>query len=359
MRRILWVDDNYRQLRGLAWPLEKAGYVVDGVETVARAVQALQDGADYDMAIVDILLPLDDPGRHALPADMQRCLDLGRVTAGECLLRHLRVNLRWNATLVVCSNMGQDAALRERLWPLEISAFLVKGDLSSDSFSGQIEEVLGKYDPVLPLVLDLRFGRMEQRRLALQAARSVPLNLRLQHALVEVTQIEPDPWLRRQAQALLRGEVDPQDPAKAQPGTTLLPEGQVALLFHRSDAPMAEVLGYHLWQSGLPCLLVGWPQPLAAATGALMRAKTIIYLLGSATANIGCGTSTDQAALPLRLPPRARVLAALLPGASDLRKLALVPRELRSPASKWIDLREIFPDNDAVQRLRAVLLEGR
>ena len=56
-KKILWIEDDYYHLQGLVSPLKKMNFEIDAVESYDEALVFLKNWRDYDLIILDLLMP--------------------------------------------------------------------------------------------------------------------------------------------------------------------------------------------------------------------------------------------------------------------------------------------------------------
>lgn len=66
-KKILWIEDDHYAIKGLLRPLELAGFQIDVASSAADAYQKVQDWQQYDLFVVDLIIPLSDDDREVIP----------------------------------------------------------------------------------------------------------------------------------------------------------------------------------------------------------------------------------------------------------------------------------------------------
>lgn len=62
--RILWIEDDHYAIKGLVRPLEKKGVQIEVASSAESGFQKAKVWNEYDMIIVDLIMPLSDhPGK--------------------------------------------------------------------------------------------------------------------------------------------------------------------------------------------------------------------------------------------------------------------------------------------------------
>jgi len=204
MSKILWIDDDYEAIKGLMRPLEQAGHEIDPARTIVSALEKLRGGIEYELAIIDIILPLSTSTHTSVPACIQESLDTGHH-AGEGLIAYMRQELGWRIPIIVMSVLAHDGQVRARLESYEISEFLTKGDLSSQQVKQTVERVLSDFDFERAVILNLRSRHFAERKVGLAHAAQMQPTLKLYQALLDLVSTESDPELRELAASILRG----------------------------------------------------------------------------------------------------------------------------------------------------------
>jgi CheY-like chemotaxis protein len=200
MSRILWVDDDYQVIRGLIRPLERAGYTFDNVGSIAAALKKLHSDTLYDLAIIDILLPLDETILASMPAEIKAA----GTNAGEGLIAYMRYELGLKIPIIVMSILGGDRDLMARLEPYEVSQFLHKGSLSPFQVKEAVERAFDEVDQERAIVLNLRSKKREERQIGLLHASQMEPTPKLHRTLLWLARTEQAPDLRQQATDILK-----------------------------------------------------------------------------------------------------------------------------------------------------------
>jgi CheY-like chemotaxis protein len=220
------VDDDYQVIKGLIRPLERAGYTFDNVGSIAAALEKLHHEPPYDLAIVDILLPLDE----TILASMPDAIKAAGTRAGAGLIAYMRYELGLKIPIIVMSVLGSDAELLARLEPYEVSEVLHKGSLSPTQVKEAVERALAEVDQERAIVLNLRSKKPEERRVGLLHASQTEPTPRLHRTLRWLVRTEQDPDLRQQVAQILESY-----PAQVQPepGPAVTSETEIILAEHR------------------------------------------------------------------------------------------------------------------------------
>lgn len=205
MRHILWVDDDYQIIRGLIRPLEQAEYSFYPVKTIAAAIESLKSDTTFDLAIVDIFLPLAETTSTLMPASITAAGDF----VGEGLIVYLRDDLNLKIPIIVMSISGSDGELVARLEPYEVSAFLNKGELKPLQVKQVVERALDEFDQERATCLNLRSKSRQERRVGLLAAARMKPTLKLYRALVRLQSLETDNELLERVTSILKNYPSP------------------------------------------------------------------------------------------------------------------------------------------------------
>lgn len=205
MRHILWVDDDYQIIRGLIRPLEQAEYSFYPVKTIAAALESLKSDTTFDLAIVDIFLPLAETTSTLMPASITAAGDF----VGEGLIVYLRDDLNLKIPIIVMSISGSDGELVARLEPYEVSAFLNKGELKPLQVKQVVERALDEFDQERATCLNLRSKSRQERRVGLLAAARMKPTLKLYRALIRLESLETDNELLERVTSILKNYPTP------------------------------------------------------------------------------------------------------------------------------------------------------
>lgn len=360
MGNILWVDDNFQTLKGLIRPLERAGYSFDIVNTIALALEKLRSDVDYDLAIIDILLPLDKTVEVLMP----ECIKTAGKNAGEGLIVFMREELGLKIPIIVMSVLGSDARLANRLEPYEISYILNKGELTPTRVKETVEQALDEYVPEREHILNLHSKSREERSLALYAISQMKqLTPKLHRALVWRASKEDDSELSEHIASILKNyplsvAVDTAHSKienlsldeKIQSG-----EYDVFLSHNSVDKPVVEIIARQLVDAGIRPWLDKWNlipgEPWQEGLEEALDACPIVAVFLGPKGISPWENEEMRSALEERVRDRSRrVIPVLLPGAPVPQDRSL-PRFLRRLT--WVDFRRGLADEEAFQRLVA------
>lgn len=201
----MWVDDDYQIIRGLIRPLEQAEYIFYPVKTIAAAIESLKSDTDYDLAIIDIFLPLAEIPLTPMPASITAAGDY----VGEGLIVYLRDELNLKIPIIVMSILGSDGELVGRLEPYEVSAFLNKGELKPLQVKQVVERALDEFDQERATCLNLRSKSRQERKVGLLAAAYMKPTLKLYRALIRMQSLETDNELLDKVTSILKNYPPP------------------------------------------------------------------------------------------------------------------------------------------------------
>lgn len=361
MSRILWVDDDYQMTKGLIRPLERARYEVDSVDSIPSAVKKLRSDREYELAIMDIILPLDasESVRASLPESIQSSLDAGNY-AGEGLIDYIRFDLELRIPIVVMSVIAYDSALRSRLEPYEISAFLTKGRLSPRQVKETVERVLDEPNLERAVVLNLRSKRREVRRAGLVHAAQMKPSPKLRRALLALASVEIDSELCDLVSSILEDhplveeQLSLNNEEMSYPTEESPPaEYDVFLSHHAADKPAVETLAHKLVQAGMRPWLDKWNlipgEPWQEAIEeTLDTCQVVAVFLGPN--GIGPWENEEmRSALEERARDKSRRVIPVLLSGAQMPEQGSLPRFLRRLT--WVDFRNGPNDAEAFRCL--------
>lgn len=124
MVRVLWIEDDYDIISDLPFRLEEAGYEFTILESKKDFVDNIRTLDDYEMVIVDLIIPQrDDEELSDFP--------------GVDVIRILREHNKHIPVVVL--SVVQDPKIRDSL---EVDLILHKGALTPVDFKDQIEACL-------------------------------------------------------------------------------------------------------------------------------------------------------------------------------------------------------------------------
>jgi CheY-like chemotaxis protein len=357
MIRILWVDDDCPVIMGLMRPLEKAGHVIDAARTVAAALEKLHSGAAYDLAIVDIFIPLGEAMHAPLPDAIKSAGD----NVGGGLILHMRQELGLRMPIVVMSVAADDRQIVDQLEACEIAEFLAKGTIRPDRLKQVVERALDEVDFERATRLNLCSRHYEERKAGLNSARKMPPTPTLRRALARLRDTETAPELRALAESILATyppDDEPDWPAREEPESPSVDQRSpfkydVFLSHNSADRIAVEFIAHRLRQAGLHPFLDKWhlvpgERWQEALEEALGQSASVAVFFGpsgvSPWHNEELRAALDQA---MRVREGYRVIPVLLPGADE----AAIGRFLARRT--WVDFRPGLDDAEAFRRLLA------
>ena len=132
--RVLWVEDEFNDLRGLVRPLQLRGVFVEFVGDYESARGLLDKGAIFDLFIVDVIIPewsADDRFDHGQP----------RENVGLDLIKDIREKYRLKGVpILVLSVVTQERVLSKAR---EFGAtILTKGVISPSELEAEVVAAL-------------------------------------------------------------------------------------------------------------------------------------------------------------------------------------------------------------------------
>ncbi len=132
-KRILWIEDDAGNLRGLIRPMEKKGCRITIALTEEQALEALDNGI-FDLILLDLIiesgLSTEEPINES---------DYARV--GVRLAEEILIKRKINVPIIVISVVN-DPKIMNRLLDMGIKKFLHKGRILPSELNSEISEIL-------------------------------------------------------------------------------------------------------------------------------------------------------------------------------------------------------------------------
>jgi DNA-binding response OmpR family regulator len=129
MGKILWIEDDARELRSLLWPLEDDGYEIDVAVDAMQARELVYKNI-YDIIILDILLPSGEK-------DLLTYEEFTGVKVAEDI-RKKGINTPMIALTVV-----KDKEIENTLKELNVLKIISKGSVLPSQLSKDIKTIIG------------------------------------------------------------------------------------------------------------------------------------------------------------------------------------------------------------------------
>ncbi len=137
--RILWIEDDYYHIKGLLRPLEKEGFKVTFSTSANDAYQKAQDWRDYEIIIIDMILPPIDEEAELSP-------EVGKwgqeEYLGVGLLKYIKYELKCSSPIIVLSVAAN--GLTDVLNALGVDRVLLKRGLLPREVQRIVHEVLAR-----------------------------------------------------------------------------------------------------------------------------------------------------------------------------------------------------------------------
>jgi len=136
MSKILWIEDDYYHVRGLFRPLEKEGFTIVNASSANDAYNKIQTWEEYDVVVVDIILPLRDQRVNNILPEVENWKQ--EEYAGIGLLKYIYRELHIKIPVIVLSvvadeltdllkEIGVDEVLLKRgVLPLQLRESIIK-----------------------------------------------------------------------------------------------------------------------------------------------------------------------------------------------------------------------------------------
>jgi CheY-like chemotaxis protein len=128
-RKILWIEDDARELAPLLWPLEDEGYDIYVAEDAIKAVELLNKNT-YDIILLDILIPTGQKD----PSDY---IEYTGVTIAEYIRGH-KID-----TPIIVLTVVSDSGIEKKLKELNVSKIISKGSVLPTHLKKEIQTILG------------------------------------------------------------------------------------------------------------------------------------------------------------------------------------------------------------------------
>jgi CheY-like chemotaxis protein len=199
MSKILWIDDDYQGIMGLVRLIEQAGHQITGVRTIHSALQELRSDKEYELFIIDILLPIDESTDTSVPD----CIKMAGDNTGEGLIAYIRNEMNLSTPIIIISILAGDSQLKSRLEPYEVSSYLPKGALTPSLVKETVDQALNETNIERVTLLNLRSKYPKRRKVGLLASDKLPLTAKLDNALNKIKNNDADPELRNLASLIL------------------------------------------------------------------------------------------------------------------------------------------------------------
>ncbi|OQY23725.1 MAG: hypothetical protein DRJ03_27205 [Chloroflexi bacterium] len=168
------------------------------LQTTEGDFSASPERSQYDLVIVDLLLPLYESAQSSIPERIKNS-----PSGGEGLITYMRLDLDLRIPIIVLSVRANDSEIRDRLEPYQVSDFLTKGDLDPTQVKEAVEKVLNEPNFERAVMLNLRSQSPEERRIGLVHAAQMKRTPKLYETLLDVMGVETVPELRAMAASIL------------------------------------------------------------------------------------------------------------------------------------------------------------
>jgi DNA-binding response OmpR family regulator len=130
--KILWIEDDYRRLKGLFRPLEKIGHAVDYASDYPSYVR-MKNQAEYDLYVVDLILPQKEEGQFLSEKEFIENTGLKVVTEIAKTDKPIMI-------VTVVENPEVHSQLRSIP---NVKSILNKGELFPSDFKSEVLKVMG------------------------------------------------------------------------------------------------------------------------------------------------------------------------------------------------------------------------
>ena len=128
-KKILWIEDEADQIKGLVRPLEKDGHEIIIAEDESKALETIEK-SDFDLIICDIIMPTGVNG------------DMGDVSfVGMRLLKKLLIELEIKTPIIVLS-VVRDTSMIDKMYEMGAKRVLQKGAFLPSKLRDEVYEML-------------------------------------------------------------------------------------------------------------------------------------------------------------------------------------------------------------------------
>jgi DNA-binding response OmpR family regulator len=135
---ILWIEDDYFDVKGLVYSLSKEGFKIDVATSAVQGFEKAQNWQAYDLIIVDLILPLaDDIG--TLPEKVQSWAKEQHTGIG--LLKWLKTELKAECPVMMLSVVREPIS-RFNLENLGLAGYLPKRGLLPSQVKEEVFKIL-------------------------------------------------------------------------------------------------------------------------------------------------------------------------------------------------------------------------
>ncbi|MGA9349206.1 MAG: hypothetical protein WBW48_10435 [Anaerolineae bacterium] len=141
MPKILWIEDDYYHVAGLFRRLEKEGFTVVSATSANEAYRKVQDWQDYDVIVVDIILPLRDQRTNEILPEVENWRR--EEYAGIGLLKYMYRELQIEVPVVVLSVVADE--LTDTLEALGVDEVLSKRGILPRQVQESVHKVLEEH----------------------------------------------------------------------------------------------------------------------------------------------------------------------------------------------------------------------
>jgi CheY-like chemotaxis protein len=140
MPKILWIEDDYYHVKGLFRPLGKEGFTIVSATSANDAYRKVQAWREYDLIVVDIILPLRDQRANELLPEVKQWENEEYIGIG--LLKYMYYQLQIKVPIIVLSVASDNVG--DILEQLGVDEILLKRGLLPEQVQETVHEVLEK-----------------------------------------------------------------------------------------------------------------------------------------------------------------------------------------------------------------------
>jgi CheY-like chemotaxis protein len=138
-RSILWIEDDYHAIKGLMRQLKKAKVSIDSASCAIEGYEKAQHWQDYDLIVLDLILPLTNGHTEELPALVKSWKDEPHVGIG--ILKWLRRDLKVKCPVILLS-VVQNPVVAYHLEDIKPEIYLPKHALLPADVKQQVLSLL-------------------------------------------------------------------------------------------------------------------------------------------------------------------------------------------------------------------------
>lgn len=138
-KHVLWIEDDYSEIRNLVRPLEREGFKITAAMSAVEGFRKARNWQAYDLIIVDLIMPLTD-ALEPVPAEVA-AWD-AEPHAGLGLVKWLAQDLQAQCPILILS-VVRDPISTFDLDNLQLAGVLLKRGLKPSIVKQEVFRILG------------------------------------------------------------------------------------------------------------------------------------------------------------------------------------------------------------------------